>query len=341
MTPLRPIEIIGGGLAGLSLGLALRREGVPVTVLDLGQYPRHRVCGEFITSLTESTIARLGVGPAMHDALLHHEVAWFTGGDRVRTQRLPVPARAMSRHRLDARLAQAFVDAGGQLHPGTRVTNPEPAAGQVIATGRRRSPSPWIGLKIHVRNLRLLCDLEVHLGDQTYVGLTQVEEGRVNLCGLFWRRELAAKGPALITAYLRAANLARLADRLESVDFDDASFCAVVAMNFDRQIAFSAGQVVLGDACALVPPFTGNGMAMALQGAETALDPLLAYARGSCEWPATCHRVHAALQQRFHRRLAAAAALHPFLLQPPRQAMLRGLAHFRLLPFRPLYAALH
>ena len=142
MTPLRPIEIIGGGLAGLSLGLALRREGVPVSVSDLGQYPRHRVCGEFITSLEESTITRLGVGPALHDALLHHEIAWFTGGHQVRTQRLPVPARAMSRHRLDARLAQAFMDAGGQLHAGTRVIDRDPTAGQVIATGRRRSPSP-------------------------------------------------------------------------------------------------------------------------------------------------------------------------------------------------------
>lgn len=341
MTALRPIEIIGGGLAGLSLGLALRRDGVPVTLSDLGQYPRHRVCGEFITSLAESTIARLGLAPVMQDALLHHDVAWCTDGRQVRTQRLPVPARAMSRHRLDARLAQAFVEAGGQLHTQTRVTDREPAAGCVIATGRRRSASPWIGLKIHVRNLPLFCDLEVHLGDQTYVGLTRVEDGRVNLCGLFWRRELAAKGSALIIAYLRAANLCDLADRLDNTDFDETSFCAVAAVGFDRHLATSAGEVVLGDACALIPPFTGNGMAMALQGAETALDPLLAYARGSSDWPETCHRIQTALHHRFRLRLAAAAALHPFLLQRTRQRWLMRLAQVQLLPFRPLYTALH
>lgn len=341
MTSLRPIEIIGGGLAGLSLGLALRREGVPVNLSDLGQYPRHRVCGEFITSLDESTLARLGLAPVMQDALLHHEVAWFTDGRQVRTQRLPVPARAMSRHRLDARLAQAFVAAGGQLHTQTRVPDREPAAGCVIATGRRRSPSSWIGLKIHVRNLPLFCDLEVHLGDQTYVGLTRVEDDRVNLCGLFWRRDLATKGSALIIAYLREANLGGLADRLEHTDFDETSFCAVAALGFDQHLATSTREVVLGDACVLIPPFTGNGMAMALQGAETALDPLLAYARGASDWPETCLLIQTALHHRFRRRLATAAALHPFLLQPPRQRWLKRLAQVRLLPFRPLYAALH
>ena len=75
-----PIEIIGGGLAGLSLGLALRRAGVPVTLCEANDYPRHRVCGEFITGLSDTTITRLGLGPFMAEALLHHEVAWFLDG---------------------------------------------------------------------------------------------------------------------------------------------------------------------------------------------------------------------------------------------------------------------
>ena len=57
----RLIEIIGGGLAGLSLGIALRRAGVPVALHEAGAYPRHRVCGEFIAGLEGSTIERLGL----------------------------------------------------------------------------------------------------------------------------------------------------------------------------------------------------------------------------------------------------------------------------------------
>lgn len=340
MNPLRPIEIIGGGLAGLSLGLALRRAGVPVTLFEAGGYPRHRVCGEFITGLSDGTITRLGLGPFLADALLHREVAWFLGGRLTRRQRLPAPARALSRHRLDARLAQALVGSGGALRTHTRVARDPAGAGCVFTTGRRRGSSQWLGLKIHALNLPLECDLEVHLGAETYVGLTRVEDGRVNVCGLFHRREISAKGAALILAYLHAAGLTGLAGRLAAAEFDEASFSAVAAVDFDRQVAAVAG-VALGDACAVIPPFTGNGMAMAIQSAETALEPLLAYAARAAEWPETCRTIRQALRQRFRVRLAAAAWLHPFLLQPRRQHWLTRLSRAHLLPLRPLYSVLH
>ena len=68
MSSPRPVEIVGGGLAGLSLGLALRRAGVDVTVYEAGHYPRHRVCGEFITGLPRRTRERLGLDPFLADA---------------------------------------------------------------------------------------------------------------------------------------------------------------------------------------------------------------------------------------------------------------------------------
>jgi flavin-dependent dehydrogenase len=339
MKSLRPIEIIGGGLAGLSLGLALRRAGVPVTLFEAGGYPRHRVCGEFISGLSAATIARLGLDPFLHDALRHDEVAWFINGRLARTQRLPSPAHALSRHLLDARLARALADSGGHLRTHTRVAR-NADAGCVFTTGRRRSQSPWLGLKIHARNLPLHCDLELHLGGEAYIGLTQVEDGRVNICGLFRRRELSAKGPHLILAYLQAANLTALADRLAGADFDAGSFSAVAAVDFDRHVQATA-RVALGDACAMIPPFTGNGMAMAFQSAEAALDPLLDYSRDSRDWPETCHAIQTALQRRFRLRLAAADRLHPFLLQPPHQRWLTRLARAHLLPLRPLYSVLH
>ena len=49
----RTITIAGGGLAGLPLGIGLRRRGVPVTLLEAGTYPRHRVCGEFICGVAD------------------------------------------------------------------------------------------------------------------------------------------------------------------------------------------------------------------------------------------------------------------------------------------------
>ncbi len=340
MKPPSPLEIIGGGLAGLSLGLALRRAGVPVTLFEAGDYPRHRVCGEFISGLSAATIARLGLAPLLADALRHREVAWFIGGRAPRLQRLPSPALGLSRQVLDARLAEAFRTAGGDLRVHTRVTELAPQPGRIFATGRRRGRSPWLGLKIHALDLPLKRELEVHLGAQAYVGLAQVENNRVNICGLFRRRELSARGADLLTAYLKAAGLASLAARIRAATIDPASFCAVAAVNFDRRVP-DFDSVTLGDACAMIPPFTGNGMAMAFQSAELALDPLLAHVHGKCGWPETCRAIHVALGRRFRLRLASAHLLHPWLLQPARQRWLAALNRAHLLPFQSIYAALH
>ncbi len=336
-----PIEIIGGGLAGLALGLELRRAGVPVTLHEAGDYPRHRVCGEFIAGLKPSTIERLGLGEALRGALRHEEVAWSIDETILRIQRLPCPALGLSRHTLDARLAHAFTQAGGELHPRSRVTATGRIPGRVLATGRRRAADArWIGLKMHIRGLSLTRDLEMHLGAEAYVGLARVEQDVVNVCGLFRRRVIRATGSALLQAYLVEAGLRSLAARIAGAAVDPASFCAVAALGFDRRVP-SNDQLSIGDAGAMIPPFTGNGMAMAFQSAELALDPLLAYARGEFSWPATCRATNRALRGRFRVRLASADAVHPFLLTPRRQRWFAALSRARLLPFGPLYAALH
>jgi len=338
MSP-RSIEIVGGGLAGLALGLALRRAAVPVTLHEAGRYPRHRVCGEFITGLSDRTRQRLGLDDALAGALGHTEVAWSLHDGPFRFQRLPRPALALSRRTLDARLAAQFVAAGGELRLGSR-EDASPAPGRVIATGRPRAENPaWLGLKAHWRHVPLHRPLEMQVGDQAYVGLAHIAEG-VNVCGLFRRRAVSGRGAGLLVAYIRAAGLHSLADRLAAGDCDHESFCAVAALDFSRRAAPAAG-IHLGDAGAITPPFTGNGMAMAFQAAETALPWLVAYAGGRIEWDAAERAVTAALRRRFRVRLASAGLLHPFLLQPRRQRWFGLLHRAQLIPFGPLYAALH
>jgi flavin-dependent dehydrogenase len=311
-----------------------------VAVHEAGRYPRHRVCGEFIAGLLPPTVERLGLGSVLADALQHVEAAWSFGRGPPRIQRLPRPALALSRHRLDARLAGLFVAAGGQLRTGSRMDTATPAAGRVIATGRPRSGQPaWLGLKAHWSPLPLTGALEMHVGRHGYVGLARIAEG-VNVCGLFRRRPLAGRGPALLVDYVRAAGLPALAGRLASAAADEESFCAVAALDFGRRATPQSG-IHLGDAGAQIAPFTGNGMAMAFQSAEAALPALLAYAQGRIEWREAERMVAVALRRRFRLRLVSARLLHPFLLQPRRQRWFELLHRARLVPFRPLYAALH
>lgn len=342
MTTPREIEIVGGGLAGLALGLGLRRAGVGVTVFEAGSYPRHRVCGEFITGLGERTIARLGLAPLLADAARLREVEWFFRGRPLRRQRLPAPAFALSRHALDARLAVAFTAAGGRLRTNTRVDVGNAPEGRIFSTGRRRATAaPWLGLKLHARGLRLTSELEFHLGDDAYAGLCPVEDGRVNVCGLFRRRaDVTGHRETVLAAYLGATGLGALAARLAGAEVCAESCSAVAGVNFDRS-GPPDGRLSLGDTFAMIPPFTGNGMAMAFQGAELALDPLLAWARGEAAWADTVRSVNTALRKKFARRLAAADTAHPFMYSPKRQRWLAGAARIGIIPLRSLYDLLH
>jgi hypothetical protein len=338
---LQPVEIAGGGLAGLSLGLALRRSGVPVTVFEAGVYPRHRVCGEFITGLSGCTIERLGLKPMFSGAQMYREVAWYLREQPLRRQPLPSPALGISRYRLDQRLADAFTAAGGELHTHARLPLDVAPAGRVFATGRRPARPEWVGLKCHALNPPLAAELELHLGEQAYVGLCAVEAGRVNLSGLFRLREgLGVSRELALSAYLRAAGLGALADRLTRVAIDPASYSAVAGLGFSAP-SRRTDRLEIGDTYAMIPPFTGHGMAMAFQSAEQALDPLLVWSRGDAAWDETLRTVRCRLRRLFCVRLAVAAALHPVLVNPAGQRGLATASRLRVLPFDSLYRLTH
>ena len=56
-----PIAIIGGGPAGLSAAIALAMEGQRVLVLERGDWPRDKVCGEGLMPSGVDCLERLGV----------------------------------------------------------------------------------------------------------------------------------------------------------------------------------------------------------------------------------------------------------------------------------------
>jgi len=342
MSTLAPITMVGGGLAGLSLGIALRKAGVPARILEAGSYPRHRVCGEFITGLDDATIERLGIATAFAGADRHRSVTWFRHERVIGRNVLPDSARAISRFTLDARLARLFTDAGGELVTHTRVATPTDEPGWVQTSGRRRDDaSPWLGLKLHARQLATTDELELHLGTDAYVGLSVVEDGWINVCGLFRRRPgLQFERDDALPACLRASGLPLLAERIASAEIRSGSRSAVAGFVFDRPHA-TDDTVQLGDAYAMIPPFTGNGMAIAFTSAALALAPLIAWAREEQSWSETCHAIRAALARKLRRRLTSAACLHPAFLTKTGQRFLGAATRTGLLPFRPVYQLLH
>jgi menaquinone-9 beta-reductase len=337
----RKVEIIGGGLAGLALGLALQRSGVATQIYEAGNYPRHRVCGEFIAGLKERTLTTLGLERILGDVRRHRNVLWYRHERVIQSQSLAAPALAISRYTLDARMAEAYKAVGGELILGARQDTASAPEGRVFATGRRRARSDWVGLKAHVRGIPLASDLEFHLGEGAYVGLCRVEDDTVNVCGLFRMRQVTeiSRATALIQ-YLRLAELGELADRIGSGNFDETSCCAVAGLTFERPPA-DPSRIFLGDAWAMIPPYTGNGMAIAFQSAECAVEPLAAWARGSIDWAESVRVTTKALQERFNRRFNIAGRLHPFLFSRGPQALFGFANRAGLVPLRSLANAVH
>lgn len=334
-----PVTIAGGGLAGLSLAAGLLMRGVPVTVHEAGSYPRHRVCGEFVSGIRAETLEALGMESCLQGALPRRTVQWWQQGRPLREYVLPEPALALSRFQLDRRICERVRALGGEVIEHSRQSRQAAGAGEgrVWAAGRVPRKGRWIGLKCHVRSgLEPAADLEMHLGANGYFGVTGVEEGRTNVCGLFrLHPSLAGRGKALLLSCLHAGGHHEFAQRLEAADVDADSFCAVAGFRLGWQRLPSV-QCVIGDAEAMIPPFTGNGMSMAFQSAEAALEPLREWSEGRLSWSACRAAVSGRLRALFRKRMTVSQSVHPFLARPLPQHAVASLARLGLLPVQRL-----
>jgi 2-polyprenyl-6-methoxyphenol hydroxylase-like FAD-dependent oxidoreductase len=317
MTARKPITIIGGGLAGLALGIGLRQRGVPVTIWEAGSYPRHRVCGEFISGQGRAVLERLGLLErcVAAGAVEARTVLFICGRNRSPVRRLETPALCLSRQVLDALLAEVFQESGGDLRMNARQQGVAAGEGWVRASGRRLQTAAgwprWFGVKAHVAAgdaVGLAADLEMHLGRDGYVGLNRIGGGEVNVCGLFRVREGGRRVEAK-EAWLRGETGSPLRERLGGAAFAPGSFCAVAGLELRPQRAAAREECCIGDALTMTPPITGNGMSMAFESAALAAAALAEYSGGGLAWAAARARVARECDAAFGRRLAWARRL--------------------------------
>jgi menaquinone-9 beta-reductase len=320
MSALKQIQIVGGGLAGLTLGIALRKKEIPATVFEAGNYPRHRVCGEFVSGRGLEILDTLGLKEKFLEAgaIEAYSSIFFSGNSKSPVRQLPSPALCLSRFVMDKLLADEFQKLGGKLRTSARWQN-NFSDGTVRASGRQLHPVEngwrWFGLKAHARNVSPAADLEMHVFKNGYVGICKLAGGEVNVCGLFRRNgsdSLQQNGFDL----LRGNPGTILHERLARAEFDEDSFCSVAGLSLKPQRASEKSEVCIGDALTMIPPVTGNGMSLAFESAQLAVEPLAAFSRGEISWAQARQKIARACDENFPRRLRWANWLQRLMFSP-------------------------
>lgn len=118
------VVVVGAGLAGSSIAAALAQRGWDVLLVERDRFPRHKVCGEFLSPEAQHSLRGLGMltdVAALGPVPLHAAAITTPGGETVEMA-LPADAWGLSRYALDAQLASAVERCGGVVWQGAVVT---------------------------------------------------------------------------------------------------------------------------------------------------------------------------------------------------------------------------
>lgn len=95
------VVIIGGGLAGLTAGIHLSQNGISVTIIEKNEYPKHKVCGEYVSNEIKGYLESLAIPIQSAEPTAINQLEFETlYGARI-LQKLPLGGFGISRYTLD------------------------------------------------------------------------------------------------------------------------------------------------------------------------------------------------------------------------------------------------
>ena len=289
------VLIIGGGLAGLVSAIHLAQQKVQVLLIEKDTYPRHKVCGEYISNEVVPYFKDLNLELAhLHPVDISKFVISTQKGNLIRSQ-LPLGGFGISRYALDHYLWQKAEQLGVTLVTDI-VTNVEFTEHQfevstqsggaftsdfvIGAYGKRSSldgtldrkwstnESSWLAVKMHYKASFDPQTVALHNFDGGYCGLSMVENETVNACYLAsyqsfkkyrdveaFQEKVLNKNPYLRAFFAEATPM-----------FNKP--ITIAQVNFAKKKPVERHIFMAGDAAGLIHPLCGNGMAMAIQSAR-------------------------------------------------------------------------
>lgn len=299
------IVVIGGGLAGSMAALRLATAGREVVLLEKEHAAHDKVCGEFLSGEAVDYLRAGGIEPldlgAQSISTLRVAVR-----DSLVERALPFPALSLSRRALDEALLSRATANGCAVVRGAHVQELTHCEGLWVAHSRggERSRAPaailacgkhdlsgysressahgdLVGFKQHWRLApaqieALRAAMELFLFRGGYGGLSLVEEDVANLCLVVKRDVLRVRGgwAGLIDAI--TGENRHLATRLSGAEPMSGRPLAIFPIPYGYLASSNDGLWRVGDQAAVIPSFTGDGMAIALHSGALAARMLLA-----------------------------------------------------------------
>jgi flavin-dependent dehydrogenase len=304
------VIIIGGGLAGLCNAIHLSKFGKEVLLIERNGYPKHKVCGEYISNEVLPYLQFLDFNPFHFGAVRINSFQLSTTKSNLISAQLPLGGFGISRYTLDFELSKKAIKNGVTILKDIVVNVDYSEDSFLIETkehenftskiaigafGKRslldvkmnrdfiQKKAPYLGVKIHVKGDFPEDLVALHNFKGGYCGVSKVENNAINLC--------------YITNYSSFKKYKNIDDFQEKVILKN-QFLKEIFKNseaiFEKpltisQISFETKKpvenhiIMCGDSAGMIHPLCGNGMSMAIQAAQLSSLLILNYFNGEFE----------------------------------------------------------
>jgi menaquinone-9 beta-reductase len=300
----KSILIIGGGLAGLTAAIHLSKIGLKVILIEKNEFPKHKVCGEYISNEVLSYLNGLDINcEVLKPTHLSRFQFSFIDG-KILESNLPLGGFGVSRYLLDEFLYKKALENGCEIIQDTvenivfsenefTVTTIQNAVFKseilIGAYGKRSNidqelkrdfiskKAPWLAVKAHYSGVFPddLVGLYHFIGG--YCGISKVENDKINICYLAdyktfkqyknieeYEKNVVSENP----------HLKSILDNCESL-FEKP--LTISQISFEEKNAVENHMLMIGDTAGLIHPLCGNGIAMAIHSAKIVSELLEEY----------------------------------------------------------------
>jgi len=289
------VVIIGGGLAGLTSAIHLSKFGLRVVLIEKNEFPKHKVCGEYISNEVLPYFQWLGIEITDLKPSPISKIAFSTAKGKMISGNLPLGGFGISRYELDNYLYLKAINNGCQIIQDTvtdiqfiadefriSTSNTLELKSKIVigAFGKRSNidqklnrgfilkKSPWLAVKAHYSGDFPNELVGLHNFKGGYCGVSKVENNTINICylvdyGTFkqykniedFQSKVIYKNPHLKAIFENCELLFEKPLTISQISFEEK--CTV-----ENHI------LMIGDTAGLIHPLCGNGMAMAIHSAK-------------------------------------------------------------------------